>query len=207
MRIESVDFDDLTADLAPAAAEIGRMWFNSTDGEHKFVKSATAVENIRDAQKVRGVPVDNAAIADKRVLRYSASDNKLKYVSVASAVADSEGGFTLSFFTSNSDYIEIAQDGYKVVASFEFQGTGILTPSIFRIIASRDGLAGSGSVRLYDFTNALQIAVISVTGDTKTFYSTTSFSNLPANRTIFEVQVKKDAVGDSKMRLHSMKIL
>jgi hypothetical protein len=67
---------------------------------------------------------------------------------------------------------------------------------------SRAGTTGSIDVRLYDFTNALEIARVTVSASGKATYTDTTLANLPAAGAIFEVQAQKSAGGASNGYLH-----
>jgi hypothetical protein len=111
-------------------------------------------------------------------------------------------GANQGYYDGNNDYARISGTGWEVVGSCYFPGTSIANPSLFRIIISRAGTTGSIDVRLYDYTNANEIAIINVTASGKAAYADTTLTNLPAGGAIFEVQAMKSAGGASNGYLH-----
>jgi len=109
-----------------------------------------------------------------------------------------------SFFSDSNDYVEKGGNTFEVVGNIEFAGTGISTPTEFTIIASRSGSSGSSEVRLFDFTNSLQIALINYTAAGKQIHVDSSLTNLPAGQAILEVQLRK-VTGDNT-RIHFVKL-
>jgi hypothetical protein len=111
-------------------------------------------------------------------------------------------GANQGYYDGNNDYARISGTGWKVYGSCYFPGTNISTPNLFRIIMSRAGTTGTIDVRLYDFTNALEIARVTVSASGKTTYTDVTLSNLPAAGAIFEVQGMKSTGGASNGYLH-----
>lgn len=95
-------------------------------------------------------------------------------------------------------YITKVGDTYTTVAYLFFPGTDLgCNIREFKVVAGEVG-TGEANARLYDATNAQQIAEVdSVSGLSIIPYSTTTITNLPAAGAIFEVQVKHDAAAGS----------
>jgi len=113
---------------------------------------------------------------------------------------------TFTFYDSNSNpYLEYVASGYKAVSSLIYAGTNEFTPAKFSIVGSRQSTATGdeyANVRLYDITNALVICTVQYLGDTTpVIYDTTTFTNLPATRAIWEIQVSGSG---PKVRIHYM---
>lgn len=114
--------------------------------------------------------------------------------------------FSGSFFDSSTPYLEYNNTSWKVAMRFPYEGTNTIALSKVVIIASRSGTSGSSEFRIYDLTNGNQISYVSWSAAAITRYEDTTLVNLPANSAIFEVQLKKDAGGSSKTRLHSLMV-
>lgn len=111
---------------------------------------------------------------------------------------------TTSFFDSSSTYLEYSSTSWKAAAQWPFVGTAIWEPYTFVLIASRSGSKGTSLVRLYDVTNNNEIARITFTSPTLTFYEDITLTNLPTTQSIFEIEVQKSAGNASKTRVHSI---
>ena len=80
----------------------------------------------------------------------------------------------------------------------------MVTPIVLSVVASRNGTTGTAEARLWDLTNSLEVGYISYTSDAVLIYNDNTLANLPSGEAVFEIQVKKAASGDSKVRLHSV---
>lgn len=101
------------------------------------------------------------------------------------------------FFSNTTDYKEVTSTSYEVIGNFIFKGTDFLNLEILKIIASKSAAGGTSSLRIYDLTNALEIAEISFTATAKQIYSTSTLNNLPTGEALFEIQALKDSGGGS----------
>ena len=88
------------------------------------------------------------------------------------------------------DYFAI---GWETVLAFRFPGTDEITPEAFKAIIGRAGTTQACDVRLYDITNAQEVASINITASGVAIYADSSLANLPSSEAIFEVQSVKDS--------------
>lgn len=108
-----------------------------------------------------------------------------------------------SYFTSSSPYIEYSSKSWQVVSQFLFLGSTVVLPKEFIVVGSRNGTSGSADCRLFDYTNSLEIASLTWTSGAVDYYTDDSLINIPTDRAIIEIQIKKSATSASKVRLHS----
>jgi len=94
------------------------------------------------------------------------------------------------------DKINTKNAAYTVKAKFPFQGTNNRPKDINRFITliARVTAASSGDVKVFDATNALDIAeILGITNTTDTIFDMGAVSNLPTGQAIFEVQLRNDS--------------
>jgi hypothetical protein len=112
--------------------------------------------------------------------------------------------FDFAVRDASKEYFEVNVTNFMVTISFPFPGTDSASTSLFEIVASRIGTAGTGEIQLYDYTNNNVIATIVVTAEEKAVYSTASLQNLPPAPSLFEVLVRKSPNQQAgKIRIHS----
>lgn len=104
-----------------------------------------------------------------------------------------------SFSDNNAPYVETNNASWKIVGSFVFNGTDFVDATNFRVIASGSTEPLNGDIRLFDFTNSIQISIINITTSNIAVRSST-LTNLPATQAIFEVQTRKNSGG--RVRAH-----
>jgi len=168
-----------------------------TDAIHKSV--AAEISTVTE----KGAPV----AADLVLIEDSADSNNKKRVQLGN-LPGSGGGWVIRCTMGGDDTgaAFMNDTDWEVIRSFRFPGTGVVTPSVFRIVASRAGTANQNDVRLYDFTNAQVIAELTVTAVGKAVYTDSSLQNLPASEAIWEVQAKKSQVQASLGYLHEFEV-
>lgn len=113
------------------------------------------------------------------------------------------GGDTTASFTSTST-------SYVQAGVFRFGGTTALgTPTNIRAIGAKDASPTSWDVRIFDLTNALEIA--EATGNTGTVAELVdmgALSNLSAGEAMWEVQLKRTGgTGGSEIHVHSISVV
>lgn len=113
-------------------------------------------------------------------------------------------GTELLFINNLTPYVNINTTAptYLTIGYFVFPGTSVYNPNIFHMIGSRSAASGSSNLRLYDQTNAQQIALINYTATPVAVYSS-SLSNLPTGQAIFSVQANRSGGGGvGNTRIH-----
>lgn len=111
-----------------------------------------------------------------------------------------------SFTSAGGDYVEATGQLYEVLASYEYPGTDIATPNSASFVLSRSSGTGTSDVRIFDFTNGLEIALVNYAPNGKATYVDVSLTNLPSAGAIFEIQARKTAGPDGKPRVHFHKL-
>ena len=110
---------------------------------------------------------------------------------------------TTAFFDSATPYLETALSALQVVCQLPFIGTSVWYPTTFVVVASFSGAGSTGEIRLYDATNAQEMALVTANVEAVTIYQDITLTNLPANTSIMEVQYRV-ATGNKKIRIHSI---
>ena len=96
-------------------------------------------------------------------------------------------------------YVEANVASWTTAVAFAYAGSDEFPVGEFIAITSRSAAGGSCDVRLYDVTNGNQIAIINYTEATQEIQSTTTITNLPTGRAIFEIQHRKNDGGKSRV--------
>ena len=112
-----------------------------------------------------------------------------------------------NFISNLGPFFNTALTSYQTVGQFIFRGTTEMgTPTNIKAIAWRASGAGSGSIRIYDSTNALVICeATGITDAAETIRDLGALSNLPASEAIWEYQIKVSA-GGTKARTSALEI-
>ena len=88
----------------------------------------------------------------------------------------------------------ILNTSWTTIGSLRFPGTNEWTPIALKAVMEKDvcGSSYKHDVRLWDVTHSLQICALGMTllADDPTIYAVTAFANLPAEESVFEVQVR-----------------
>ncbi len=111
-------------------------------------------------------------------------------------------GFDYAFTSKDGPFIATNNGSYEVKAAFRFRGTDTVgNINVIKAVANVTG-ASTGSVRLFDFTNGLQICEKTGIADTiPTIQDLGTVSNLPTGDAIIEVQM---LVGSGKIQVASV---
>jgi len=176
-----------------------------SEAEHTGIGNASPhhpkLHTLADATSHSDVLITSPV--NKNLLSYDSALAKWKNITTKT-LADSLQNPLISLSFSNAsggtDYSEISSTSYAVVASFIFQGTTVHLPTFFKAIVSASGASSNNDVRLFDYTNGLEIAAINYTNQAKIVVTSGALSNLPVNPAIFEVQVRKNST--AKARIH-----
>jgi len=108
---------------------------------------------------------------------------------------------SISFGDQGEDFCENTLTSYKIFRSFVFPGTNNRgTPLSIKIVGAMALSNRTGRVRIYDLTNDNEIATVDITSTTKTIYTISSFSNLPTEEAVFEIQARE--VTGGTIRVH-----
>lgn len=113
-------------------------------------------------------------------------------------------GAEMLFSSGTTPYVNVntVAPTYSTIGYFVFAGTNIHNPEVFRFIGSRSAASGSSNIRLYDETNALQIALINYTATGVAIYSS-ALTNLPTGQAVFSIQANRSGSGGvGNTRLH-----
>lgn len=136
----------------------------------------------------KGTPVN----ADLVIIEDSAASNAKKKVQVGSLPGSSGTQLIQSMCYAEKDkpYVDSSSSSYFVHGRTAFAGTTKMgTPTNIKAIANVT--AGTGSMKIYDLTNAATIAEnTSITGTTPAIIDLGTLSNLPTGEAIFEIQIK-----------------
>ena len=104
----------------------------------------------------------------------------------------------------DEDYIEAkATYSWRVMSTFEFPGTDVITPTELILILSRTNGSGTSYFRIFDPDNGNVIVDYTYTDMVKKRHVISSFSNLPTGPTIFEIWAKRSS---GKTRIHYMEL-
>lgn len=104
----------------------------------------------------------------------------------------------LLFCNHQYEYVEITSTDYSVIGSLVFPGSANISCDRVKIIASRSKEESTSYMRLFDITNNNVIATISWSTTPKTTY-VEYLSNIPENEAVFEVQMKRNGGGTSRI--------
>jgi hypothetical protein len=109
----------------------------------------------------------------------------------------------LVFNDSAKPYSEVSVGVYQTMTRFYFQGSDKLGEiKRFTCVANSTIAGNSYDIRLFDITNSLEIAVISVSSPSNTtaeIQYTVSISNVPTEEAILEIQGR--AAGPGKLQV------
>jgi len=108
---------------------------------------------------------------------------------------------SMSFNNKTIPYIEVDSDSWTTIAAFEYCGCDAVVPDVMTAVVSRAGTTGTSKIRLRDITNNNTIENKTWTGEEQQIIMANTFSDLPTDAAIFEIQVKQLAVGDSAGRV------
>jgi len=95
--------------------------------------------------------------------------------------------------SSSSDSISIESKSWTVCSTFIFKGTDISYVDLFKICACTDRSSGCGYIRLYDYTNRIEICSLEVRGNEKKIYSTEKLTTLSTDESIIELQGRRSS--------------
>lgn len=127
---------------------------------------------------------------------------------VGPAGSNGTGVDTILDFSGHSmSYLETGSTVYIILTEFIFQGTDVLgtLSEIFLLIGSDDAVDGA-SFKIYDKTNALSIAEVSVISLERIITNVGILSNIPTGPVIWEIQCKRNASG-AKAQLSAMRMV
>lgn len=149
-----------------------------------------------DAQKIKGVVVDDTDKADGKILKFNATSGKLEYEidetgGGGGGITGGLGGYVLD--EVSAPFRETGSTSYVVFNRFIFAGTTALgTPTKIQIIGQVKQAAKTGSVRVFDLTSGLVIAetVDGLDTETPKIIDMGTLSNLPTGQAIWEIQLK-----------------
>jgi len=135
---------------------------------------------------------------------YIDTTNNVHYISVGTSAVSSWKIIAptyqcFAFFDGGTaQYISKTGSTWQTIAYILFPGTDSgCNLTQFKCLVGETG-TGEGNVRLYDITNANQIALIdNVSGLSITTYETTTITNLPTGPAVFAVDLSHDAAGGS----------
>ena len=112
-------------------------------------------------------------------------------------------------YVSNSGApgLSFSNTAYQVISNFYFAGTTsyLTTPSQFTIIIASNTAGGAASAKIIDLNTGLTVATINATGVpvTPASYSTSSFTNVSAAETIWQIQFIGKAGSNNSSTLFS----
>lgn len=143
--------------------------------------------------------------SDKDVLEYQA-DGTLKWASQPER-ASGFSAISMAFSDSAKDYREYTGTSWEVLGTMIFPGTQFFTPSKVRFCVSRNGTNGLAELRVYDFTNSLQVDIVSFSATDKQIVQDTGLMNLSTGMSVWEIQGRVDSPSASKGRIHFVHVL
>lgn len=101
------------------------------------------------------------------------------------------GMITVSYGGPEGPYVSTMSDTYVVLARFVFLGTSVVGSPTSACFVQWQESSGTGTARLYDLTNAKVICEgPGITAAVPTMADANTLSNLPANKSIWELQGK-----------------
>ena len=124
-------------------------------------------------------------------------------------------GVDITFSTASNPYKDANSTSLEKLASFIYPGSLSFLPTSYAIVLSRGNegagvSAGIGTVRLFDYTNSLEIATLTIAaGLVKTQViatGTVTSANLPTGQALIEVQAKKELGGSDKVNLYFVQL-
>jgi hypothetical protein len=112
-------------------------------------------------------------------------------------------GISYSFSSDLGDFLTTNSISWVAMANIIFQGRSLWSPSRLAMVLSRSKATGTCSIRVYDVTNSVEVAIYQYSQDAK-FLHEVSFdpANLPLGECLLEVQAKIDNTGNGQPRLH-----
>lgn len=114
--------------------------------------------------------------------------------------------FAISFSSSSSNgtyraYIPYNSTTYGLIGNIYYSGSTYYggNPTQFTIVLSPKTAGGTYNVRLWDFTNSQQIAILNITTSSvvKQAFTTTTFTNIPTDPALWEVQIRAGSSGNA----------
>ena len=120
-------------------------------------------------------------------LRYTGTDFKLK---------DSIGVFNprpnaVGVLEITPRVQSLGSASFFPLLRFVYKGSVLWsTPQSIKVIASTTGASMTGDVRIFDLTNSLVVATLSITNQTPQILDLGAISNVPASEAVFELQAR-----------------
>lgn len=113
--------------------------------------------------------------------------------------------YTASFAADTINYMDVKNNTFEKITTFDFPGTNLgTTPSVFSAIGYNTvpDVGNIATIRIFDITNSIEIASVSIEQASTTKVVSILLSNLPATAAIFELQGK--IVGGGTFYLESV---
>lgn len=144
-------------------------------------------ENIADADVFPMVDTSDTT---------QAASGTTKKVSMGDLRSGVRASATIVFGDNSNPFVSISSTSYSTIGAVVFAGTEkVGTPSTFKVIAANNNVGKTTEVRIFDVTNSLEIAIVTVTGTTQAILADSSLINLPIDEAILEVQARRISSG------------
>ena len=125
---------------------------------------------------------------------------------VSSSGGDGRAIFSCSFnIGSNKTYIENGSSSWRAIAYMVYPGTNVVTASEFIVVGSNNNNSTNSECRVIDLSTNLEVANVSWSVKNIAIYSDGSLANLPASRSLFEIQLRR--ISGGKSRVHSCLVI
>jgi len=116
--------------------------------------------------------------------------------------AASSGQKTIPFCLvkdAGEPYVKTSQTVYQIVGHIIFPGTNnIGTPVSVKAIMLNT-TTGTSYLRIFDYTNGNEIAVLSTASNSKVIVTDSTLSSLSTGEAIWEIQIKRDTAGENHL--------
>jgi len=106
--------------------------------------------------------------------------------------------------TVSDEYIQVISDTWSTIGDFIFEGMVDTPCTDFEIIGWVMSENNVGQIRLYDYTNNAEAAIITVSGVTEKSIHENEDINLPDGESILEIQMRVEGSGQKKFRVSAV---